>query len=304
MNDSLYSQDRHPLYEVLILTFFCILGGLLFSCIGLLSFSVFFHKGSWLELMLGGQMLTNIQFLRCIQIASSIGVFIAGPLAFAQFKKSPIARYYQFSTAVKPNLALLSAIILFIALPFIEFLTSWNAKMVLPEALHGLELWMKAKEEEAMRLTKQLLLMESYMDLGINLLMIAIIPAIGEELLFRGGIQQILQRWFKNAHIAIWITAVIFSAIHVQFYGFIPRMFLGALFGYLLLWGKNIWYPIIGHFINNGSAVMMAFIYQQNGKNIDEIEKVDNFPLYGYLFSALFTLVLLYNFYQKSKNQA
>ena len=175
--------------------------------------------------------------------------------------------------------------------------------MVLPESLKGLEIWMRQKEDEAMTLTKQLLIMKGYTDFAINLLMIAIIPAIGEELLFRGGIQQIFGKWFGNPHIAIWLAAIIFSAIHVQFYGFIPRMFLGALFGYLLFWGKSLWYPIIGHFINNGSAVIMAFIYQQNGKSIEEIEKTDNFPAYGYLFSALFTLVLLYNFYQKSRNR-
>src|SRR5690606_9694418 len=130
----------------------------------------------------------------------------------------------------------------------------------------------------------------SYSALAINLLMIAIIPAIGEELLFRGGIQNIFYKWFKNPHIAIWAAAILFSAIHVQFYGFIPRMLLWALFGYLLVWGKSIWYPIIGHFINNGSAVVTAFIYQQQGKSIDELDKGDTFPMAGYIFSAIFTL--------------
>ncbi|WP_353136743.1 CPBP family intramembrane glutamic endopeptidase [Pseudopedobacter sp.] len=303
MNDSLHSQDKHPLYDLLLLTFFCFLGGMVFSFLGVLIFSIFFNEQSLLDVISGGQLYQNIYFLRCVQIFSSIGIFIFGPVLFTVSKKYPFTNYYQFYKPTNPILIILSITVLFAALPLIEWLTAWNNKMVLPESLKGIEIWMRQKEDEAMTLTKQLLIMKSYTDFAINLLMIAIIPAIGEELLFRGGIQQIFGKWFGNPHIAIWLAAIIFSAIHVQFYGFIPRMFLGALFGYLLFWGKSLWYPIIGHFINNGSAVIMAFIYQQNGKGIEEIEKTDNFPAYGYLFSALFTLVLLYNFYQKSRNR-
>jgi hypothetical protein len=176
--------------------------------------------------------------------------------------------------------------------------------MVLPEFLKGLEQWMREKEQQAAVLTKQLLVMKSFSDYLLNLLMIAIIPAIGEELLFRGALQNIVYKWFYNPHVAIWISAIIFSAIHVQFFGFFPRMFLGALFGYFLWWSGSLWFAIWGHFLNNGLAVTMAFILQLQGKSIDEIEKTDTFQIWGYLLSAIITLVLLLKFYQNFKKNS
>ena len=86
--------------------------------------------------------------------------------------------------------------------------------------------------------------------------MIAILPALGEELMFRGVIQRILTNWTKNYHWGIWITAFLFSAMHMQFYGFLPRMALGAMFGYLLVWTGTMWVPILAHFVNNAMGVL------------------------------------------------
>src|SRR5690606_2422366 len=119
--------------------------------------------------------------------------------------------------------------------------------------------WMKVQELQMEKITEKILQVTSFSGLLLNLLVIAIIPAIGEELLFRGCLQPVFHRWTKNIHIAIWITAIIFSAIHVQFYGFIPRMLMGAVFGYMLYWGRSIWLPIIAHFINNATAVIYTF---------------------------------------------
>ena len=95
--------------------------------------------------------------------------------------------------------------------------------------------------------------MNSISSLLINMVMIGVIPAIGEEFLFRGALQKIFSEWTKNKHLGIWISAILFSAMHLQFYGFIPRMLLGALFGYTLLWTGSLWIPIFGHFVNNGT---------------------------------------------------
>jgi membrane protease YdiL (CAAX protease family) len=185
----------------------------------------------------------------------------------------------------------------------LEWITALNQKMSLPDALHRMEIWIKQKEDEAAELTKNILVMKNYSDLGINLLMIAILPAIGEELFFRGGIQNILTQWFKNHHVAIWVTAILFSSIHLQFYGFFPRMFLGALFGYILVYGKSIWYAILGHFLNNGTAVVMAYVLQKQGKSMDEIDNSTSFEWYGYLISAILTLILLFAFFKIAKKE-
>ena len=94
-------------------------------------------------------------------------------------------------------------------------------------------------------------------------------PAIGEEFFFRGVLQRLFSEWFRNAHVAIIVTAFIFSAIHFQFYGFIPRFLLGLFLGYMFYWSGTLWLPIIIHFINNGLAVLVAFLAARGLLNVD-----------------------------------
>ncbi|MCK5209782.1 MAG: CPBP family intramembrane metalloprotease, partial [Cyclobacteriaceae bacterium] len=128
----------------------------------------------------------------------------------------------------------------------------------------------------------------------LAIIVIAVIPGVGEELLFRGFIQNILKRIFKNDHIAIWVAAILFSAIHFQFYGFIPRMLLGALFGYLYVWTGNLLIPIVAHFLNNSISLFALYIYQKGLIDID-VESTEALPtVYIIIFSALFAIALIY----------
>lgn len=163
--------------------------------------------------------------------------------------------------------------------------------MTLPSFLSEVEVWMRAKEDNAMNITTQLLQMESGRDLLINIFIIGVIPAIGEELIFRGLIQQSINYGKSNYHLGIWASAFLFSAIHLQFYGFIPRLLLGALFGYLFYWSASLWIPIFAHFVNNSMAVIVAYYFRENGVE-REIEQVgttsSTWPI-----SILFAIVLL-----------
>jgi len=116
-----------------------------------------------------------------------------------------------------------------------------------------------------------------------NLLLMALLPALSEETLFRGTLQQMMYKGTSSIstsnnspntkqHVAVWVSAILFSAIHFQFYGFVPRMLLGVLFGYLLLWSGSLWLPILAHFTNNAMAVILYNIYYMQGKNVDEID--------------------------------
>ena len=143
-------------------------------------------------------------------------------------------------------------------------------------------------------LTKYLTEFESTGYLLAAIIVIAVIPGIGEELLFRGFLQNLLKRIFKNDHAAIWIAAILFSAIHFQFYGFVPRMLLGALFGYLYYWSGNLLYPIIAHFINNFVSLIALYVYQKGLTNID-VESTEALPMmYVIIFSVLFVVTLIY----------
>src|SRR5690606_18849509 len=135
-------------------------------------------------------------------------------------------------------------------------------KMVLPSFLAGFEAYLKEKEELAKTLTGVFLQMHGWLDVFYTIIIIAVIPAIGEELLFRGVLQTEFHKMTKNGHLAVWIAAAIFSFIHFQFYGFLPRLFLGAILGYIYLFSHNLWLPIFGHFANNAFGVL--WIYLEN----------------------------------------
>jgi membrane protease YdiL (CAAX protease family) len=292
------------LFQFLFLILMAIVGAVVFTILGFVFWYLTSNKSLNIsDLQTNNPLLLDINLLRSIQIGSSIGLFIAGPIAFAYIMEVKPKRYFYFDETLKVNLFLITLVLIFCAMPLLEFSTVINQELKLPAAFSDLEAWMKNSEAEAAMVTKKLLQMKGMGDLLINLLMIAIIPAIGEELFFRGGLQNILGQWFKNHHAAIWVTAIVFSSIHLQFYGFLPRMLLGALFGYLLVYSKNMWLPILGHFINNGSAVVMAYIYQQQGKNLDDLDNINTFNNIGYAISAVLTIVLLYFFFKLAKTQ-
>ena len=116
-------------------------------------------------------------------------------------------------------------------------------------------------EEQAATQTEKLLIANTFGALLFNIFIMAVIPGLGEEFFFRGTLQRIISD-AKGAVWAIWVTAFIFSAVHMQFYGFIPRLLLGAFFGYLLVWSGNIWLPIVAHFVYN--AITVVFHYLSN----------------------------------------
>lgn len=291
--------ENHPVVSLILLLTLVLAGAVLF---GILSFLIGLAvTGSssgtgGLENLLSGSP-SSTDFLKIFQAGSSIGMFVLPPLLLGVVERRRY-RYLQFNTRVKPMLWLMVVGIMFFAAPIFEQTIKLNEQMRLPEALSGLEDWMKTKEAELERLTNLLLSDTTYWGLLVNLLVVAVIPAIGEEFLFRGCVQGILTRWLKNPHISIWLTAIIFSAIHLQFYGFLPRMLLGALFGYLLFWGKNIWLPVLAHFINNAAATISAFYLQRQGKSLSEMDLGQQIPAVLYFISFVLTAVLLYQFYK------
>src|SRR5690606_3322420 len=231
-----------------------------------------------------------------------IGMFVFPALLMGVFEK-PRYPYLDFKAPVYPQLWFIIVGIMFFSAPIFEQAIKLNERLVLPEALAGVEDWMKAKEAELERLTRMFLSDTTYWGLFMNLLVVAVIAAIGEEFLFRGCVQGILTRWFRNPHLAIWVTAIVFSAIHLQFYGFLPRMLLGALFGYLLLWGKSIWLPVLAHFINNATATIAAFYLKRQGKSLDELDFSQQVPNYLYFMSFVLTVVLLYQYHKIATQQ-
>ena len=172
----------------------------------------------------------NLNFIRYMQVLQGFALFIVPSILVGLLFSFNFFDYLQLSKKPKLSSLINVVIIVIVSLPLINLLAEFNANINLPSIFEGIENKMKAAEESAKVLTERLLMVDNYPTLFFNIFMIAIIPAIGEELLFRGVLQKLLSQTFKNHHIGIIITAFLFSALHFQFYGFIPRMFLGILF--------------------------------------------------------------------------
>ena len=191
---------------------------------------------------------SEIDAVKFIQMFSTIGLFIVPTLFYSYLCDFDLKLKLNFK---RPTLLLVIAIMILIN-PFIAFIYEWNMSFNIPD-------WMLVFDDNAEKITKYFLKMNTLGDLFFNLLIIAIIPAVGEELLFRGYLQQKMTQWLGKPHVAIIVTAFLFSAIHMQFQGFLPRFALGLVLGYLFYWSNSLWLPIIAHFLNNAMAVTFAY---------------------------------------------
>jgi membrane protease YdiL (CAAX protease family) len=201
----------------------------------------------------------TIAVLKYFQTIQAIGLFIVPPFVIGYMYSGNAKKYLHLNKPINlQSVGLLILLMLFSA-PFINFIGELNSNMSLPDCMSGIEAWMKQSEEQAAEITDAFLNVKNFSGLAFNIFMIAFLPAIGEELLFRGVIQKIFTKMTKNHHAGIWISAILFSALHMQFYGFVPRVILGAIFGYLLVYSGSIWLPITGHFLNNAIAVISMF---------------------------------------------
>jgi len=243
----------------------------------------------------------SLRFLKYFQVVQSIGVFIVPPFILGWLFHGKALEYLSLNKPVTFASALLVFVLSFVAAPLINFIGEINANMQFPEWLSGIETWMKNAEEQAGELTEAFLKVETVGGLLFNIFMIAFLPAIGEELLFRGVIQRIFTRWTQNVHWGIWISAILFSALHMQFYGFIPRMLLGVLFGYLLVWSGSMWLPIIAHFINNGVAVVIMYLVDKELLN-PELEVIGSTSDSYYLAAVSLVLVIAFMIMIKRQN--
>jgi len=210
--------------------------------------------------------LTNVKtlpLLQYFQVIQSFGLFIIPAMLAGFFFERSSLRYLCLDKPSRQAVYLITLVLMFASVPFINWMITANESMKLPAFLKGMEDWMKATEDEAAKLTNAFMNMPTFAGFLFNMIMIAVLPAIGEEFMFRGLLQRLLKEWLGNIHFAIFISAFLFSAMHMQFYGFFPRMMLGVMFGYLFYWSGSLWVPVCAHFINNASAVIVAYLIQQ-----------------------------------------
>jgi membrane protease YdiL (CAAX protease family) len=234
--------------------------------------------------------------LKYVQLILATFVFIVPANAYSHLFSDNTFVFFEFK---KPSLVFLffAALLWLFTLPIISFLADINNKIAFPTSFAGLENSFRLAEARAENATRFLLNITSLSGLMVNLLVIAVVAAIAEELIFRGIIQKLLFEQSKNIHLAIWLTALVFSLFHLQFFAIIPRIVLGAALGYTFYWSKSIWVPIFFHFINNASIVFASYLYQKKLIATDPNE-ITFFPN-SVLFVAFICSIAMVYFWNK-----
>jgi len=171
----------------------------------------------------------------------------------------------------------------------------WNSNINLPDG--PFEDWVRNTEDRAAELTKYMTSFSTGWEYLIGVIVIAVLAAVGEEVVFRGMLQPELQKGLKNIHAGIWISAIFFSAFHLQFYGFVPRVLLGALFGYLYYWSGNLIVPMFAHFINNFFAVTVIYMGMEDLTGTEGKDPT-GMPWYAVLVFTALCGMLMYQFYK------
>jgi len=245
----------------------------------------------------------NIHLLKYIQIIQSVFLFVIPPIVFAFFVTKKPGNWLKTNKGISWQTLILLFFLMMSMFPVSNFFAEINQSFQLPDFMGGIYDWMVQKEQALAKVTEQFLKADSIGEFTLNFVMIAVIPAIGEELLFRGVLQKLFSDWTKNVHWGIFIAAFLFSAIHMQFLTFLPRFFLGIVFGYLLVWTQSLWVPILAHFFNNGLAVIVSYLSQKQNidKDIENIGQSNNF-FWLSLFNLLIVFVIMFFIYKFETN--
>lgn len=214
---------------------------------------------------------TDVRFVRISVVIQDLFLFVVpavitvclisiNPIEFLSLKKFPKLKHI-----------LLWALVVLVSMPAMNWLVEWNKSLSLPESMHAIEEWMINAENQATEMTKLFLNNSSIAGMIMSVLIVGVFTGFSEEIFFRGTLQRIFSTKPMNIHLSIWLAAFIFSAFHFQFFGFFPRLLLGAFFGYLLVWSGSLWLPIIAHIFNNSLVIISAqFADSASGKLLEQ----------------------------------
>lgn len=197
-------------------------------------------------------------FIFIMPVAMTALIAARNPLRFTGVDRWPCSRAVIWTMAV-----------VVLAIPAMNVIVQWNASLTLPESMSRIEQVLRASEQAANGMVMMLMSGTSVLDLILSILIMGCLTGIAEELFFRGMLQKLLHVQLRNAHIAIWATAVIFSAVHLQFFGFVPRMLIGAFLGYLAWLSGSLWLPAMAHALNNSLVVINQWLVNTGRSSVD-----------------------------------
>lgn len=256
---ALFFNDENPVGQLSITILTCL------CCLFIFSFfasvvAYFFYHVHPRDLQMELENLNNVSLQKFFQGVQGIGLFIVPALIVGKLFSGRSFDYLKMNVLPLSYKFFLVFVIVISSIPAIDWLSKLNSMIRLPNSMAGMQNYIDQTSKLYQTISESFMKGSSIQGLFLNLLIIAIIPALGEEFLFRGVFQRIFTNWTRNPHWGIFISAFFFSLIHMEFYGFIPRLLLGMMFGYFLLWSGSIWLPVLAHFINNGVAVLLFYL--------------------------------------------
>lgn len=208
----------------------------------------------------GSDSLTDGPALYFTLVAQDVLVFIAPAIATMAICFHQPLRVMGLDRAPRWSALLVALLVCVVSLPMMNWVVEWNKSIHLPDSLRTIEDLMRLAEDAAEAATMQLLSGTGVGKLLANVLVVCVLAGVSEEIFFRGGLQRLLTAGRWNVHAAVWVVAVVFSAVHFQFFGFVPRMLLGAWMGYLLMRTGSLWVPIFAHALNNSLLVVATWL--------------------------------------------
>jgi len=240
---------------------------------------------------------------KLIQILGSLGTFILPALLFSYLFEGELLSLYRFKDPVSGRAVLLTVLMMVAVIPVINYLAEINYGIEFP--MERVDRILRTLEEEAENIMGAFTSTSSPWGLVVNILMIGVLAAVGEELIFRGLLQPLLAGMVRNIHLAILITSILFSAFHFQFFSFLPRLVLGIILGYLMFYGRSIWFPILAHFVNNTMGVIYYHFYYRGNTDdvLEEIGTSNMMPMAAVISLVLFVLLFL-AWYFRVRNDA
>lgn len=297
-----YLEQKSFLYQLGALMVLILVSSVIISILGLVLAVPFFGMDVLLNFNQGFDYTDKekLAFLKYFQVVSQLGMFIVPAILFAYLYKRKITGFLQLSFPIQPYSLFISVLLILVSIPFVNYLVVWNEQMTLPGFMQGIEDWMRSMEDQAAVMTEAFLKVNSLGGLMINLLIIAVFAAIGEELLFRGVVLKILLSAVKNIHLAVIISAIIFSAFHGQFYGFIPRAVLGILFAYIFVFTGSLWIPIILHMLFNSVSVVVAYLFETGHITTNYEEFGESSSTWVIVASFVFMVAILGELWRRS----
>lgn len=260
-------NERPYWIQLIVLALFMLGGMLISSALGELVILLLYHTPQMLEAS------DPVTAIRISQSLVTIGTFLVPALLFAYCYNRQWFDYNAANRSPKQSMINIVLILSVTLLPVVGALSAFNQHIMPQEG--GVAEFMRDLEEAANHILELVTSQRSSWDLVANMLVFAVLAGVCEEFFFQGALQPLMMNWTKSPHIGILLTALIFSALHFQFYGFIPRFLLGVYLGYLFYWSRSLWLPILAHVLHNALSLMVDFTLQGRGIDTDNLQFTD-----------------------------